>query len=237
VNAVEYGRGLYDNLLKYLRFQMSTLVAYIAIFLLAGALNIAAGAPLNPIQILWLNMVIDIPIAIALGFDEPTPGLMKRKPRPVGAPVLSATDWVRLCIQGAIMTAGSLIAYQIGHDHGPVVASTMLLTTLSLFHLFGGLLARNQRETMFRKEAIPGRVQLRRYGIAIVLIIAVTGIDFLNRIVTTTDMNFQQWSTCVGIAASLIVVEEVIKFFIRRRAHEDAAAIVRPAEAPAAIAA
>ena len=74
VGAVEYGRGLYDNLLKYLRFQMSTLVAYIAIFIGAGIFAIAGGIPLNPLQILWLNMVIDIPIAVALGFDEPDAG-------------------------------------------------------------------------------------------------------------------------------------------------------------------
>ena len=114
VKAVEYGRSLYDNLLKYLRFQMSTLVAYIAIFLARASSNIAAGAPLTPLQILWLNMVVDIPIAIALGFDQPTRGLMKRPPRPIGAPVLSRANWVRLCIQGAVMTVGSLAAYQIG---------------------------------------------------------------------------------------------------------------------------
>ena len=50
---------------------MSTLVAYIAIFLGAGIFGIANGIPLNPLQILWLNMVVDIPIAIALGFDQP----------------------------------------------------------------------------------------------------------------------------------------------------------------------
>ena len=63
VSAVEYGRALYDNLLKYLRFQMATLVAYIAIFIGAGVLGIAGGVPLTPLQILWVNMVIDIPIA------------------------------------------------------------------------------------------------------------------------------------------------------------------------------
>ena len=50
---------------------MSTLVAYIAIFIGAGIIGIANGAPLNPLQILWLNMVVDIPLAIALGFDQP----------------------------------------------------------------------------------------------------------------------------------------------------------------------
>ena len=114
VGAVEYGRALYDNLLKYLRFQMSTLVAYIAIFIGAGIFSIAGGIPLDPLQILWLNMVIDIPIAVALGFDEPTGGLMERSPRPVGAPVLSTANWVRLCAQGFVMTVGTLVAYQIG---------------------------------------------------------------------------------------------------------------------------
>ena len=106
VNAVEYGRALYDNLLKYLRFQMSTLVAYIAIFIGAGIFAIAGGVPLTPLQILWINMVIDIPIAVALGFDEPTGGLMGRPPRPVGAPVLSRANWIRLCVQGFVMTVG-----------------------------------------------------------------------------------------------------------------------------------
>ena len=78
VNAVEYGRALYDNLLKYLRFQMSCLVAYIAIFIGAGIFGIAGGIPLNPMQILWINFVVDVPIAVALGFDQPTVGLMGR---------------------------------------------------------------------------------------------------------------------------------------------------------------
>jgi len=230
VGAVEYGRALYDNLLKYLRFQMSTLVAYIAIFIGAGIFSIAGGIPLNPIQILWLNMVVDIPIAVALGFDEPTGGLMERSPRPVGAPVLSAANWVRLCVQGAVMTVGSLAAYQIGDGrYGALVAGTMLLTTLSLFHLLGGLLARDQVGTIFDRDAIPGPTQLRRYAIALLAIIAVTAIGFLQRIVTTTSMSFSQWSICVGIAGTLVVVEEAIKIFLRRRERGQEAAMPEPA--------
>ncbi|HET9723768.1 MAG TPA: HAD-IC family P-type ATPase, partial [Actinomycetota bacterium] len=218
VGAVEYGRALYDNLLKYLRFQMSTLVAYIAIFLMAGVLSIAGGIPLTPVQIIWLNMIIDIPIAVALGFDEPTGGLMDRAPRPVGAPVLSAANWVRLCVQGAVMTVGALVAYQIGETQYDVaVASTMLLTTLSLFHLVAGLLARDQRNTIFDRDAIPGPTQLRRYATALLAIIAATALGFLQRILATVGLSFAQWSICVGLAASLIVVEELIKVFLRRR--------------------
>jgi Ca2+-transporting ATPase len=218
VGAVEYGRGLYDNLLKYLRFQMSTLVAYIAIFIGAGIFEIAGGIPLNPLQILWLNMVIDIPIAIALGFDDPTPGLMERAPRPVGAPVLSTTNWVRLCAQGFVMTVGTLVAYQIGESNYDVaVASTMLLTTLSLFHLAAGFLAREQVNTIFDRRLLPGATQLRRYALSLAAIILVTKIGFLQRIFSMVDLSLEQWWICLGIASSLVVVEELIKVFIRRR--------------------
>jgi Ca2+-transporting ATPase len=227
VGAVSYGRTLYDNLLKYLRFQMSTLVAYIAIFIGAGILGIANGAPLNPLQILWLNMVVDIPLAIALGFDQPARGLMSRPPRPVGAPVLSRTNWIRLCVQGAVMTVGALAAYQIGDEQGDgILAATMLLTTLSLFHVFAALLCRDQTNTIFDRDAVPGVLQLRRYGVALLAIIAITALDFLERIFGTTGLDFNQWCICTGIATSLVLVEEVIKLAIRRRASS------RPDESP-----
>ena len=217
VGAVSYGRTLYDNLLKYLRFQMSTLVAYIAIFIGAGLLGIADGAPLNPLQILWLNMVVDIPLAIALGFDQPARGLMGQPPRPVGAPVLSRNNWIRLCVQGAVMTIGSLAAYQVGdHQGDAVLAATMLLTTLSVFHLFAALLCRDQTGTIFDRDALPGVLQLRRYGFAALAIVAVTALDFLQRIFGTTAMDLGQWSTCIGIALSLVVVEELVKVGVRR---------------------
>jgi len=218
VSAVEYGRALYDNLFKYLRFQMSTLVAYIAIFIGAGIFGIAGGVPLTPLQILWINMVIDIPIAVALGFDEPTEGLMRRRPRPVSAPVLSRANWVRLCVQGFVMTVGALVAYQIGDaQDGPAAGATMLLTALSLSHLAVGLLARDQRNTILSRAALPGPTQLRRYGIALLAIIAATTIGFLQRILETVELSLSQWSICIGIALTLVVVEELIKLVLRRR--------------------
>jgi len=116
-----------------------------------------------------------------------------------------------------VMTVGSLVAYQIGDHQGEaILASTMLLTTLSVFHLAGALLSRDQRGSIFDRDAIPGRLQLRRYGIALIAIVAITALDFLERIFGTTGMTFTQWSICVGIAASLVVVEELIKLFLRR---------------------
>ncbi len=233
VNAVEYGRSLYENLLKYLRFQMSTLVAFIAIFIGAGIFSIAGGVPLTPLQILWVNMVIDVPIAIALGFDQPSGGVMERLPRPLGAPVLSASNWVRLGGQGLLMTVGSLVAYQIGESSfdDVAVASTMLLTTLSLFHIAAGFLARDLRNTVFDRDAIPGATQLRRYGLALLATVLVTTLGILQRIFGTVELSFTQWSICIGIASSIVILEEVTKFVVRRRDRAAGGAVPVLAEA------
>ena len=69
VAAVEGGRGLYDNLMKYIRVQMIMLAGFILLFLGAGIFDVANGTPLLPLQVLWINFAIDVLLALGLGFD------------------------------------------------------------------------------------------------------------------------------------------------------------------------
>ena len=85
VYAVEQGRKLYDNLNKYIRFVLLELVAFVLTFLGATLLNIAAGQPFTPAQILWINFLVNAPFGVALGFDKQTPGLMNRRPARAGS--------------------------------------------------------------------------------------------------------------------------------------------------------
>ena len=89
VYAVEQGRKLYDNLNKYIRFVLLELVAFVLTFLGATLLNLAAGQPFTPAQILWINFLVNAPFGVALGFDQETPGLMDRQPRPRGDSILT----------------------------------------------------------------------------------------------------------------------------------------------------
>ena len=88
VEAVEGGRGIYDNLMKYVRVQLVMLGGFILLFVGAGIFDIAGGAPLTPLQILWINFAIDVLLAIGLGFDAAVPGLMRRAPRDASAPIV-----------------------------------------------------------------------------------------------------------------------------------------------------
>jgi len=88
VSAVEGGRAIYDNLMKYVRVQLIMLGGFILTFVGAGIFDIAGGTPLTPLQILWINFAVDVVLAIGLGFDAAAPGLMQRTPRDASAPVV-----------------------------------------------------------------------------------------------------------------------------------------------------
>ena len=82
VKAVELGRGLYDNLKKYIRFQVGLLIGYIFTFLGSSILNVLGGVPFFPLQTLFMNFTIQVFQAVGLGYGKPSIGLMERKPRP-----------------------------------------------------------------------------------------------------------------------------------------------------------
>src|SRR5512139_1281789 len=106
VKAVEFGRAIYMNLSNFIRFQMTALVGFIAAYLGAAFFAIAGGVPFTPFVVLWINFLVQVPIAIALGFDKPAPGLMELKPRPLAQPVLARAQWIRLIFTGVLVALG-----------------------------------------------------------------------------------------------------------------------------------
>jgi P-type Ca2+ transporter type 2C len=218
VRAVEYGRELYDNLSKYIRFQMAALVGFIATFLGAAILSIAGGIPFSPLAVLWINFVVQVPIAIALGFDKPLPGLMDRKPRPLAQPVLDVPQWVRAVALGVLMAAATLWVRDVFEEWATaLVATTMAVTVFSLMNVATGMSARSQTRTLFTRDIVSDRRQLTLYGGTIVAIVLATELDILNRVLGTTSLTGGQWLVCLLLAAGLILVEEITKLFLRRQ--------------------
>ena len=234
VSAVAYGRTLYDNLLKYLRFQMSTLVAYIAVFLAAGVLDIANGTPLNPLQILWLNMVVDIPLAIALGLRPAG----TRPDGPAAAPGGRAGPLAREldppvhpgCGDDGRRAGGLPDRRRPGGRRGRRRRCCSRRCRCSTWSR--ALLCRDQVNTIFDRDALPAVRSCAATGSRSLAIILVTSIDFLQRIFGTTGLTFAQWCICTGLAATLVVVDELIKLIGRRR-HPAPDVVALPVLAPA----
>ena len=108
VKAVELGRGLYDNLVKYIRFQMGVLAGMIGTFLGASILNIVSGIPFLPMQTLWINFTTQVFQAVGLGYGAAGGGLMERRPRKPERPLLTRADTVWFVVAGLAMAAATL---------------------------------------------------------------------------------------------------------------------------------
>jgi Ca2+-transporting ATPase len=234
VTAIHSGRVIYDNLMKYIRFQMSSLVSLISLFVGATLLNIAMGAPLSPIQILWINFVITSILAIALGFDTPTPGLMDRPPRAPDASVMGLGRSVRVTIIGLVMALVTLAAMLLAPDDAQIgmvtVSSTMALTTLSLGTIVAALVNRDEFGTVFQRGAWTNRKFIRSMGVVALLTVLVTELGFLQRWIGTEGLNAEQWAICIGGALLVLFVDEIRKAIERVIRARKASA---PADQPA----
>ncbi|HET9548489.1 MAG TPA: HAD-IC family P-type ATPase [Desertimonas sp.] len=217
VTAVEGGRGLYDNLMKYVRVQMIMLAGFILLFVGAGIFTIANGTPLLPLQILWINFAIDVLLALGLGFDAPTPGLMKRRPRSPDEPVIAPALGVRLGIAGLLIAIGTLAVVAWGEDrYDLATATTMGLTTISLLHIVAALEWRDPMQTVFTRATIANRRFNLLLLAALALTFLATTIDGLNRLLDTVQLDGDQWRVCLVAVIGYFVLAELAKFVLRQ---------------------
>jgi Ca2+-transporting ATPase len=227
VAAVEGGRAIYDNLMKYVRVQLVMLGGFILTFVGAAIFNVAGGEPLTPLQILWVNFAVDVLLAIGLGFDAPVPGLMQRRPRDASAPIVSRALGIRLAGASVVMAALTLGVVAWGeHRYELVVATTMGLTTLSLMHVVAALEAREPGMSIFTRYTIANRRFVQLIGAALVLTFLVTALSPLQRIFDTVSLTSSQWGICLIGPLVFLAVVELAKLLDRRgRAGEPAPAV------------
>ena len=227
VKAVEFGRGIYDNLAKYVRFQMTALVAFIISYLGAALFRILGGVPFTPLVVLWINFLVQVPLAAAMGFDSPAPGLMERKPRPLSQPVLSRGQWMRIIFIGLLVAIGTLILEYLPLDTG--VAATMGFVAFSLCNITIALSVRDENRSAFNRDFLSDRRQLMLFGLSLLFIFVPVELGF-PRFLGLTRLNGYTWLICIAFAIAVLLVDEVIKIFRRRRGHgETSVAVPAPA--------
>ncbi|HEX5857382.1 MAG TPA: cation-transporting P-type ATPase [Microbacterium sp.] len=217
VKAVELGRGLYDNLVKYIRFQMGALAGLIMTFLGASVLNIASGIPFLPLQTLWMNFTTQVFQSVGLGYGAPSEGLMERRPRRPDKPLLSRTDTRWFVIAGAVMAASTLAVIAGAEDaEGEALARTMGLTTFAIGNLAFSFTARDDLRSVFSLDSLGDRTFLTASLMSVVAIVIATELDFFHRILDTVPLTGNQWLICIGAGLTIVVASEIRKFLLRR---------------------
>lgn len=215
VAAVEEGRSIYQTLKKVVLYFFSTSLGELGC--IAGAIVLGWMIPLFPGQIIWLNLVTDgfLTIALALGPKEPN---LLRADYPLPSKYL--VDWPmarRMFWLAAIMTLGSLWLFSHYQQTDPLKASTMALTLLAVFQWFNAWNCRSDRESIFK-----GKLWDNWYLVGATVL--VLGLQLLavyhhtfQQILRTTALSLSEWLLIILVATLIIWAEEARKWLVRHR--------------------
>ena len=215
--AVEIGRGLYDNLVRYIRFEMGCMFGFIITFLGASIFDIAHGEPLLPLQVLWVAFTTVTIQSIGLGYSRPVEGLMERRPRPPSQPILTAGVLSWLVSVGLVMAIGTLSVVSWAEQaHTLAIARTMGVVVFSLFNLFFSIESRDRRESVFSLSTFADRTCIVTTGASLFLLVMATVLAPCQAILKTTALDVDQWLFCAAVALSIIAVTEIRKAFLRQ---------------------
>ena len=240
VKAIEEGRGIYDNIQKYLIYLLSTnageLLTMFAGVMLAGWLGLVSAdlelfLPLLAVQLLWINLITDGPPALALGVDPKDRDVMMRRPRRRGSGVLLTEDWIRLACVGLLMMVGTVVVLDSYYPGGlftlfasgtaPNVADetharTMAFTTLMLFQLFDVYNCRSRRRSAFN-GFFENRWLIAAVALSLFTHVLVIYVPVLQAAFHTVALSTFDWLIAVGVAATLLIGMELAKSVLRKK--------------------
>ena len=242
VAAVRQGRGIFDNIKKFMRYLLSSNMGEVATVFLAVLLGgligladpanpAAAVVPLLATQILWINLVTDSGPALAMGVDPETDDVMGRGPRKLTDRIIDTHMWQRIIGVGLVMGLLTLLIYDLTLPGGLVggleglatpdsqfaVARTTVFTALVFMQLFNALNSRSDTGSafthMFSNAWLWGSVAL-----VAVLQVLVVEVPFLQVAFGTAPLDWIHWAVAVGAGAAVLLYEEVVKLLRRTRA-------------------
>ena len=219
VHAVGEGRKLYDNLTKYVRFVLISLVAFVLTFLGATLLNIAAGQPFTPAQVLYIHFFVSAPFGVALGLDNASPGLMTLRPRPSTESIMTpAVTWTSGLV-GLYMAIcmDAMIAFGQHHWHSTAVGASMGLTAFALMLIIAAFECRSPWHTALTSDTFDNRKMNWTALAELALAIMITQMDLFNRLLGTTPLRHGQFLLALASAVLLIALWEAGKLIARRR--------------------
>jgi Ca2+-transporting ATPase len=220
VAAVEEGRGIYDNIRKFIRYLLSCNLGEVLTMFLGTLVGLPL--PLLPIQILWVNLVTDGLPAMALGVDGTEPDIMRRSPRKPDESVFARGLGRKILIRGTMIGIGTLFVFVVGlwYGVGLLAARTMAFTTLvfsQLFHVFD---CKSERRGIFEVGIFSNPILVLAVMISVFMQLSVIYLPFLQNIFKTTVLLPWQWVIILAVAGGPSVIIGAVRVFrmaVRRR--------------------
>jgi len=216
VDAVEEGRRIYDNIRKFIRYQLSTNVGAI-VLIFSATLAMLAAIPLYPVQILWVNILMDGPPAVALGLSPGSSMLMKRRPRRPEERILSREILSVVAFNGAVMGALAFLLFRWDLQNGASVAhaQTLTFTAFVVFQMFSVFSCISMTRSAFRSYVGRNPLLLVAVAVSLLLQVLVVYVPLLNVPFHTVPLELRDWGVILGLGGLVLLVEEVRKAAVR----------------------
>ena len=216
VGAVEEGRRIYDNIRKAIQFLLGSNLSEVLCIFIATLIGFTI---LEPVHLLWINLVTDSLPALALGMEKAEPNIMKRKPRDAKAGIFADGLGVNVAYQGALVTVLVLASYFIGTVLAPMEAAehgmTMAFLTLSMAEIFHSINMRSVKESIFTLGSHNKMLYLAAAG-SLVLTTLVCEIPFIAGAFGFTSVGIVEYLIAVGLGLCVIPVVELVKLIQRK---------------------
>ncbi|MEA1907675.1 MAG: cation-transporting P-type ATPase [Euryarchaeota archaeon] len=214
VHAIEEGRGIYDNIKKFIRFQLSTNVG--AILLIFVGLLVGLPLPLAPMQILFVNLLMDGPPALSLSM-EPYHQTMNRPPRDPREPIITRDVLKFIAGAGLLMFIATILVFwyalQMPGLKEDVVthARTLAFTTFVFFQLFNALNCRSSRYPLSRIGFFSNRYLVGAVLLCALLQLCILYVPFLQLMFGTVALGLRDWAIVLPVSATIFLVVEGMK--------------------------
>jgi magnesium-transporting ATPase (P-type) len=238
LRAVREGREIFADIRKVLRYLLASNTGEVLVMLIgvlaAGAIGLRAvgtdaAVPLLATQILWINLLTDGALALALGVDPAVEDVMDRAPRRPSDRVIDREMLVTIALIGVTAAIAALIALDlrlpggiVGEGGDLATARTMAFTTLVLGQVFNAFNARSDRVSAFVRPW-ENRILWAAIGVTVLLQVAVVHLGFLQRAFDTAALDAREWLISSALASTVLWVDEIRKLVVRRRSPDQAA--------------
>jgi len=231
-SAVAEGRRVYDNLVKALAFALPTNLGQAMVLLVAVLFfPFRDGLPLLPIlpvQILWINLVVTVTLALPIAFEAPEPNLMERPPRRLGEPLFGGFVAGRTLLAGSCFAAGTLglFLWEVNQVKGldPDLAlrkaQTLAVTTLALMQAFYLLNCRSLKDGFWKMGLFSNPMVYGGILLLLLLQVALVHMPALQALSHTTALDGGEWTKAVGVSLLVLPIVSLEKAWRRSRSQE-----------------
>ncbi|XP_058384367.1 calcium-transporting ATPase type 2C member 2 isoform X2 [Diceros bicornis minor] len=212
MNAVEEGKGILHNIKNFVRFQLSTSISALSLITLSTVCNLPN--PLNAMQILWINIIMDGPPAQSLGVEPVDKDTLRQPPRNIKDTILSRALILRILLSAAAIISGTLFIFwkEIPDNRASTPrTTTMTFTCFVFFDLFNALTCRSQTKLIFEIGFLRNHMFLYSVLGSILGQLAVIYIPPLQKVFQTENLGALDLLLLTGLASSVFILSELLK--------------------------